>query len=154
MALDVEQPTRIIDTLTSTDYQVQHDRQGIQKKWLLELTSDALLAQNKILTQQIDTLTAQMAKWPQQIQAMQLSQSQSQSIKCDFCGGGHPIGHCFYQNNSFEAKVNYMGDEGRKGCFSNNNNYSQGWRNNQNQYFGGNQDSGPSNNQDPFQQQQ
>jgi len=35
-----------------------------------------------------------------------------------------------------------------------NNNYSQGWRNNQNQNFGWKQDSGPSNKQGPFQQQQ
>ena len=43
---------------------------------------------------------------------------------------------------------------GRQGGFSNNNNCSQSWRNNQNQNFGWNQDSGPSNNQGPFQQQQ
>jgi len=44
MVVDVEQATRIIDALTSTDYQAQHDRQGIKKKGLLELnTSDALL---------------------------------------------------------------------------------------------------------------
>ena len=87
MALDIEQATRILDTMASTDYQAHHDRQGIHKKGLLELTSDALLAHNKILTQQIEALTAQMAKLPQQIQAMQLSQSQSQSIMFDFCGG-------------------------------------------------------------------
>ena len=48
MSLDVEQATRIIATLVSTDYQSQHDRQNTQKEGLLE---DALLAQNKILTQ-------------------------------------------------------------------------------------------------------
>jgi len=47
MALDVEQATRIIDALASTDYQAQHDRKNTQKERLLE---DALLAQNKILT--------------------------------------------------------------------------------------------------------
>jgi len=51
MSLNVEQASRIIDALTSTDYHAQHDRQGTQKKGLLELTSDALLAQNKILMQ-------------------------------------------------------------------------------------------------------
>jgi len=61
IALYVEQVTRIIDALASINYQAQHDRQGIQKKGLLE---DALLAQNKILTQQIKQLTAQMAKCP------------------------------------------------------------------------------------------
>jgi len=48
MALDVEQPTIIIDALSSTDYKTQHDRQGLQNKGSLE---DALLAKNKILTQ-------------------------------------------------------------------------------------------------------
>jgi len=41
-------------------------------KGLLELnTSYALLAQNKILTQQIEKLTTQMAKFPQQLKVMQ-----------------------------------------------------------------------------------
>jgi len=40
---------------------------------LLELnTSNALLTKNKILTLQIETLTAQMAKFPQQLQVVQL----------------------------------------------------------------------------------
>jgi len=61
--VDVEQATKIIDALASIDYQNQHDKQGIQKKGLLELnTSDVLLAHNKMLTQHIETLTAQMAK--------------------------------------------------------------------------------------------
>jgi len=73
MVVDVEQAIRIIDALTSTNYQVQHDRQGIQKKGLLKLNnSDALLARNKILTQQIETLIVQMAKYPQQLQVVQL----------------------------------------------------------------------------------
>jgi len=66
MVVDVEQAMRIINALATTDYQAQHDRLGHQKKGLLELnTIDALLAQNKILTQQIEQLTAQMAKLPQ-----------------------------------------------------------------------------------------
>jgi len=44
MAVDVEQATRIIDTLASTDYQAQQDRQIVQqKKGMLDLnTTDAL----------------------------------------------------------------------------------------------------------------
>jgi len=41
-------------------------------------------------------------------------------MKCDFCGGDHPNGHCFYQNNSPEAEVNYMGNQGRQNGFFNN----------------------------------
>jgi len=59
-------------------------------------TSNALLAQNKILTQQIETLTAQMAKLPQQLQVVQPSHSHSQPTRCDFCGGDRPNGHCSY----------------------------------------------------------
>jgi len=78
---------------------------------LLELnTSDTLLAQNKILTQQIEQLTAQMAKLPQQLHVVHSSQSHSQPIRCDFCGGDHPNGHYSYQNNSSEVEVNYMGN--------------------------------------------
>ena len=52
MAVDVEQATRILDALASTDYQAQHDRQTVQqKKGMFELNiTDAVLAQNKILT--------------------------------------------------------------------------------------------------------
>jgi len=53
MAVDIEQATKIIDALASTDYHAQHDRQTVQqKKGMFDLnTTDALLAQNKILTQ-------------------------------------------------------------------------------------------------------
>jgi len=81
--------------LTSTNYQTQHDRQGIQNKRLLE---DALLVQNKILTQQIEQLTTQMAKLPQQLHAVNSSESHSHPIRCDFCGDDHPNGHCTYQS--------------------------------------------------------
>jgi len=53
MSVDAKQATRIIDALASTDYQTQHDKYTVQKKGVLDLsTSDAILAQNKILTQQ------------------------------------------------------------------------------------------------------
>jgi len=68
MTVDANQATRIIDALTSTDYQAQHDIYTLQKKGMLDLsTSDAILAQNKILTQQIEALTKQMSKLPQQL---------------------------------------------------------------------------------------
>jgi len=51
MVVDVEQATRIIDALATTDYQAYHDRHGHQKRGLLEFNiANALLAQNKILT--------------------------------------------------------------------------------------------------------
>ena len=68
------------------------------------MLEDALLSKNKILTQQIEQLTAQMAKLPQQLYDVHSSQTQSQSIGCDFCGGDHLNGHCSYQNNSLEVE--------------------------------------------------
>ena len=66
MAVDVERSTWIIDALASTDYQAQYDWQSVQKKGVFELNStDAILTQNKIMTQQMEALTQQMAKLPQ-----------------------------------------------------------------------------------------
>jgi len=46
----------------------------VQKKGVFELNNtDAILAQNKIMTQQMEALTQQMAKLPQQLQAVQAS---------------------------------------------------------------------------------
>lgn len=70
MVVDAKQAKKIIDTLASTNYQVQHDRQDGQKKRVLELsTTNALLAQNKILTYQIGALTKQTSKLSRQLYA-------------------------------------------------------------------------------------
>jgi len=45
-----------------------------------------------------------MDKFPQHLYVVHSSQSQSQSIRCDFCGGDHPNGHCSYQNNPPEVE--------------------------------------------------
>jgi len=99
-----------------------------------------------------------MSKLAQQLQVVQSSKSQIQPIRCDFCGSDHPNGHCSYQNNSSEAKVNYMSNQGRQDDFYNNNNYqnnmSQGWKRNQNKGLGWKQDVGLSNRKASFQQQQ
>jgi len=46
MVVDAEQETRIVDALTFTNYQAQHDRKTVQqKKGMFDLnTADALLA--------------------------------------------------------------------------------------------------------------
>jgi len=64
--------------------------------------TDAILAHNKIMTQQIEALTQQMAKLPQQLQAQQLQAVQASQtvnyqalvLRCDFCGGNHVNGNC------------------------------------------------------------
>ena len=51
-----------------------------------------------------------MAKLSQQLQTVQSSQNQSQSMSCDFCGGNHLNGQCSYQNNRSQEDVNYIGN--------------------------------------------
>jgi len=64
------------------------------KKWMIDHNIlNTVLAQNKILTQQLEALTAQMTKLPQQIQVVK---SQSQEKRCDLCGDDHSNEHCTY----------------------------------------------------------
>ena len=141
MSMDVEQAKRIIDALASTNYQAQYDRQSVQKKGVFELNiTDAILAQNKILTQQMEALTQQMAKLPQQLRAVQSTQPvthQNLPVCCEFCGGIHFNGNCLQQNVG-GGEVQYMGIPGRQAGQQVNypNNPPQGWRNNTNQNWG------------------
>jgi len=62
-------------------------------------TQNVILAQNKLLTQQIEALTKQIVQLPQQFQqggsqkTHQAYQVQ-QVLRCDFCGSDHHNGHC------------------------------------------------------------
>ncbi|XP_020238291.1 uncharacterized protein LOC109817457 [Cajanus cajan] len=96
MTVSPEEATQIIESLASSDHQAKHGRHQSHKRGVLDLsTNDAILAQNKLLSQQIEALTKQMAKVPQQLHAIASSSTQSNSsLKCDFCGGDHPNGHC------------------------------------------------------------
>ena len=68
MSKTAEEATNVIEAMASSDQQVQQGRLQAQKRGILELGSqDAILAQNKIMTQQIEALTQQMAKLPQQL---------------------------------------------------------------------------------------
>ncbi|KAF1854650.1 hypothetical protein Lal_00033945 [Lupinus albus] len=82
-------------------------------------TSDAILAQNKILTQQIEALTKQMSKLPQRLHAMQSTPIQQQVVTLR------------------KKEVQYINNPPRQGNFPNNPTYNgqfaQGWRGNQNQ---------------------
>ncbi|XP_019416042.1 PREDICTED: uncharacterized protein LOC109327378 [Lupinus angustifolius] len=158
MSVDAEQATRIITALSATDRQAQHNRRTVQKRGVLDLsTSDAILAQNKILTQQIEALTKQMTKLPQQLNVVQTPPVHQQVLCCEYCGGDHVSGHCSMHSNRPEEEVQYVNNPPRQGNFPNNpsfnNQFSQGWRGNQNQNpnFGWRQEAGPSNRQPPYQ---
>ncbi|XP_058784897.1 uncharacterized protein LOC131659769 [Vicia villosa] len=91
-----EDATMIIDRMALNDLQTQHDRSPSQRKpGVLELnTNDAILAQNKILSQQVELLTKQMSKLPQQMKEIHEMQMTSQVASCELCKGDHPTGFC------------------------------------------------------------
>jgi hypothetical protein len=91
-----EEAKVIIERMARNDHQGQHDRSPSQRKpGVLELnTNDAILAQNKLLSQQVELLTQQMAKLPQQIKEIQGFQVQHQVACCELCQGDHPTGFC------------------------------------------------------------
>ncbi|XP_019455123.1 PREDICTED: uncharacterized protein LOC109356250 [Lupinus angustifolius] len=158
MAVDVEQATRIITTLSTTDRQAQHNRRTVPKRGVLDLnTSDEILAQNKILTHKIEALTKQMSKLPQQLNVVQTPSVHQQVLHGEFCGGDHVTGHCSVHINTQAEEVQYVNKQPRQANFPNNpsfnNQFSQGWRGNQNQNqnFGWRQDAGPSNRPPPYQ---
>nr|KYP40782.1 hypothetical protein KK1_037860 [Cajanus cajan] len=126
MMKDSEEAITIIDALTANDYQAHHDRSQPTKRRILELdTQNAILAQNKLLSQQMEELKKQMSK----LQVGSSSRSQ-QVMRCDFCAGDHPNGHCTISKPDQEEEVNYMNNPGRQGNFSGNYNHNQDWRNN------------------------
>ena len=56
----------IIDSIAANDYQSHHDRTSTQRKGIMELdTQSVILAQNKLLVQQIEALTKQIGQLPQ-----------------------------------------------------------------------------------------
>src|SRR3954467_3232589 len=96
MSKSAEDATMIIDRMALNDLQTQHDRSPSQRKpGVLELnTNDAILAQNKILSQQVELLTKQMSKLPQQMKEIHGMQMTSQVASCELCKGDQPTGFC------------------------------------------------------------
>ncbi|XP_052736574.1 uncharacterized protein LOC128197812 [Vigna angularis] len=102
--------------MAANDSELQNER--AQQKGVFQLQSqDALLAQNKIMTQQLEALMNKLSQLPKELQNV----SQAQHQGCELCGGEHANGHCAMQVNTQED-VNYMGNQNR------NNQYNQGWR--------------------------
>ncbi|XP_058766159.1 uncharacterized protein LOC131639705 [Vicia villosa] len=84
-----EDAIMIIDRMALNELQTQHDRSPSQRKpGVLELnTNDAILAQNKILSQQVELLTKQMSKLPQQMKEIYGMQMTSHVASCELCQG-------------------------------------------------------------------
>ncbi|XP_058726286.1 uncharacterized protein LOC131597616 [Vicia villosa] len=100
----------IIDRMALNDIQTQHDRSPSQRKLgVLELnTNDAILAQNKILSQQVELLTKQMSKLPQQMKEIHGMQMTSHVASCELCQGDHPTGFCPPPDGE---EVNYVNNQ-------------------------------------------
>ena len=105
-----KEATAIINRMALTDHQSQYNRGNAQKKSrILALdTNDAILAQNKLLTQTVEELTKQLSKLPQQLKEMHGSTSTPHQVAVyELCMGDQQTG--FYP--SLEEEINYMGNQ-------------------------------------------
>ena len=112
-----EEAMELIENMAASDHAILCDRTyAPTKRSLLELTTqDATLAQNKLLSQQIEALTETLNKLPQQLQAVSPSHSSVMQVGgCHTCGGIHEPGQCTIQEDP-SREVNYMGIPNRHG---------------------------------------
>ncbi|KAL4345373.1 hypothetical protein AHAS_Ahas11G0271900 [Arachis hypogaea] len=130
-----EETIELIELVASNQYLYSSNRNPVnsetsQKRCVLEVEAvNALLAQNKLMSQQINLLTQQMGGM--QVSAIN-TQNPPQEVSYDMAGN-------FVQNNNYDyaqfssEQVNYM-----ESAFRNSNNdpysqtYNQGWRNHPN----------------------
>ena len=85
-----------------------------KKSFLEVISKDALLAQNKFLSKQLEALTETLSKLPTQIYSVQTSHSSIlQVVGCTICGGAHESGCCIPNEEQVTHEVNYMGNQPR-----------------------------------------
>ena len=92
-----DESMELIENMATSDHAILRDQAYTPtKKSLLELTSqDALLAQNKHLAKQIETLIETLNKLPQQLHSVQPAPSSVIQIEgCNIYGGAHESGMC------------------------------------------------------------
>ncbi|MCI50073.1 hypothetical protein A2U01_0071317 [Trifolium medium] len=79
--------------MTQNEYRAQNDREAKKKAGVLELdTQNALLAQSKFMTNQMETLIKHFTSPSSQAQAQV---NQLQNVRCDFFQQAHANGGCF-----------------------------------------------------------
>ena len=143
MATDVPIVLTIITSMASYDRAGQQGRsQTNKKRGVVELSStDVILAQNKLITQQIELLNKNFAPLmpqaqppPQQVQAM----AHTPPMICELCGGNHFFTQYLHSSTLQAEEVQYMQNQARQGNFQPfkpafpNNNFG-GWKNTQGQ---------------------
>ena len=92
-----EEATELIENMSASNHAILHDRvHQSTKKSLLELSShDALLAQNKLLSRQLEILTETLGKLPTKLSIGQPTHSSVlQVTSCTICGEAHETGQC------------------------------------------------------------
>ena len=107
----------LIENMSASDHAILRDRvHQPTKKSLLELSSqDAVLAQNKLLSRQLEILTETLSKLPTNLSNGQpFLPSILQVTGCTICGGTHESGLCIpFEEQTQE--VSYMGNQQRQG---------------------------------------
>jgi hypothetical protein len=139
MGLSPQEAVDKINKMALNDRSANHNRSVSQRKTgVLELGSnDANLAQNKILTQQLEEMKIQMKEMPKLIKEQLQKESRHQQVNfCELCTGDHPTGYCPLP---LEEEVNFIGNQQRpmqyqgqypgtsnQGRYPGNNNYQRG----------------------------
>ncbi|KAK2397155.1 hypothetical protein QL285_058761 [Trifolium repens] len=105
MSKSVEDAITIIERMALSDHQGQYNRNPLQRKvGIIELdATDAMLAQNKLLTQTVEEFTKQLSKL---VSIQEVSNKSKHIAYCELCSGDHPTGYCPPSNE----EVNYMGN--------------------------------------------
>ena len=110
-----EEAMELIENIAAIDHAILRDRADIPtKRSLLELTSqDTLLAQNRLLSKQLEALTETLSKLPTQLHSGQpLPSFVLQVAGCAICGGAHEFGYCISTKDTTH-EVNYMRNQPR-----------------------------------------
>ena len=105
----------LTENMAASDHTILRDQTHIPtKRSLLELSSqDALLAQNKLLSKKLETLTKTLSKLPNQFHVHQPSHpTVLQFGGCSIYGGAHQSGCCIPIDDTAQ-EVNYMGNQPR-----------------------------------------
>ncbi|PNX59847.1 hypothetical protein L195_g051626, partial [Trifolium pratense] len=106
LSLSAADATAIIEKMALSDRQGERNKTQ-RKPGILELdTSDAMLAQNKLLTNTVEELSKQMSKL---ITLQEGSGKAKQVASCELCTGDHPTGHC----PPSHEEVNFMANQQR-----------------------------------------
>jgi len=112
-----EEATELIENMSTNDHAILRDRtHQPTKKSLLELTShNALLAQNKLLSKQLEILMETLGKLPTKLSIGQPTHSSILQVTgCTICGEAHETGQCNPTDDNTQ-EIHFMGNQQRQG---------------------------------------